>query len=809
MRHRDIWTFIVETLEEYQTALRVQRQHSALRASSAQNAPNEPPVGFPEDYIHDAMAEHPLLSSSASDDERAFIRESFLGVLRYEPLCDSLLQAYCDAMKRNRQDRYTMFLMAYLLVYRFNECGGSLLRSLFDRATSPIRICEFLTFLLDHERMITFAKPILTKSYADAYVESFVLGGTLYTQRSAIARDVLAYFEQKALNPLAAGGESTTSGGGAHPEENLLQGFADTTASSSAAPQKPSLHKTTASSSSAASRPTKQQAPQFTTVVRQRDEELKKIPPREVREMLHTIAPDKPPAIEVPPDGVIPLDGLRPSAKAPLTQPKGFKETARPMNLPRLVEEQRQREAAVYEPDPVMRGPRMGPAEVREVYATENIRQAKPIKATTTTIRREALLYRRRDEQEANAIAKKAQELRDDSEYQQWRATEEARVNAEREAKIAQRKLELMLGDEEARAARAKQEADNLQQAQEFRSAMSAWRDTAAAEASAERQRKVEFAEALRIQVAEATEAAQQGVRVQKRHIAEKVRTEKEENEVRVAVSLELERQRKAAMIAEIRAVHAQSVAMRAETIEKCREARRDADLGLLDGMSMDELYRKLAEVKQEHATLEATRRSKIIDHRTKQREELARLAERCETERYQFLDRKDREREERRAAAAAVADKVRAAEEAKLIELQAKLQEKRDSRKAVMDKRREEERLRNVAAMLVAGDAGAVESKKWAEMERGVTNRIMRDQSHTVRELKSERAKQTMMLGQREVNITAQVQTTRRRQQASDDTFHAKRETFVSDREREDQVRSEALAAMRQEKAAMRTRTA
>lgn len=795
MRHRELWKLIVESLEEYKSLLITPPPTGTTRPSA-------------EDYIADQINSQYEISA----DESSFARECFLGVLRYEKVCEGILQGFCDALKRNKQDRYTMYLIAYLFVYRFAEVSGRFLRSLMDKSTSTTRLAEYVGYLLDESKMTQYATPVLRQSYDDEYIRRFVIGN-IQKHHAEADRDVLQFYVSRATNPIQASQSIAAHSDDEDDEESRLptahQSVAGGGGKSVGGASATSPSRRSVASMRSSKAPTVAKAPNISQGgTSRRDLALRQVPPAHVREMLATVASPKPPAIEVPEDGIIPLDGPR-RQRDPLANPRadeGFVETERPMHRDRLLAEKKAREDAQFEADPVMRD-RLQPEDVREKFS--KLQSSAPsVKHTTASIRREELLYRRRDQRRDQELLRKAQEMRDDSEYQEWRQKQEDDARIERETRISERKLEMMLADEEARMAKVRQEQQNLASAADFRRTMTAWREAAATEDAAEAARKTKFAAQLRQEVQELTEAATRQVKNEKKASAVQVKTESQQNEMKAAATLELERQRKSALIAEIRTLQEQTLLLRPQAIEQAREARLK-ELGVMDTMSIDELRSKLCDVRNEHEELEQSRRLNFQNHRTNQRRELDTMLSRCQMERNLYLDQKSKERDERREQAATQASQQRAVEEVRLLELHEKLSKARQARKEVNDKRKEEERQRKVEAMLLAGDAGAMEAKKWAEMERGVNNRVLREQNASVRELKTDRTKLRMLSQQRESNIKLETVKHASARAQSDHKLTTKRALAEEDRAFDDNFKLAAIDAMRKERAAMRTRTA
>ena len=756
MRHRDLWVLVIEILESY-----------FLRVKLTSNVVTLPPEDHLDEHIYD---DGPLSANEAS-----FVRQCVLGVIRHQPALDGALCGFCDALKRNKQDRLSMYLIAYLLIFRYGELGGRFIRSLIDQSTSNIRLAEYLGYLLDKDMLLKHGMPHWTQHYDDGYVTDFLVGN-LMKHRQEASRDVLKVYLQKATNAALSNEEEGD-------EDSPVPGLRES-------PKR---------------RVTIAVAPRLSVGgTRLRDLELANVPPAEVREMAFTVPPEKPPRVTPVPDGVIPLNGLRPNREPTDYKMNAFVPTERPSNLQRLLKDQAERDESVFLPDPAMRN-RLQPGEVRAKLAPPE----QPVRTTAAAVRREQLLYKRRDEERLAILHKKEIEMRDDAEFQAWRRKEEDKAKTERDTLIAERKLLMMLSDEEAKASKARQEQSNQEVSRQFRHEMHETRSRVEQEKEEERRQKLRFATDLRQELSQQVEVAVAQVATTKKSAAAELKAEKQLNEQRVAIQLELERERKVSMIQEIKKIHAESVAMRSETIEKRRHEANAVDIGGIATMSYAELLEKLSEVKREQDDLESERREAIIKHRTQQRQQLNEMQAQCEAERRAYLEEKERQRSEKKRGEAEHAEQLRVAEESRLVELQAKLSEKREKRKEQERLRKEAERERKLSGQLLAGDASAVEWNNWRELERGQQNKVVSVQNSLVRHRSQEWMLRTLESQVREANISASTVKQATHRQMSDSQFAAKKTHVDVDTERDRTVLKSALEQMREEKKLMRTRTA
>lgn len=780
MRYRELWKLCEECVETYDLL------------------PKNACCTFDE-HIED------ILSSQVDiePEEIVFVKEAAGGVFRYRRFAELALTAYCDGMHRNRQDYVAMYLIAYLLVYRYDEIGGVPFRQLIHKSTANNRIAEFIQFLLSSEMLEAHAIPRWRTCYDDGYVDKVIVG-SLMRNKPDIEANVLSWYLEKATS-------IATGSGGAGMALNAAD-LGTTGASQPTIRLRAQL--------------TQPKSPQFSSKKQQQQraaasstshrQDLSLLPPMEVREMLHTKPLPKLPRIadncteeeracvEAARRGeklstlnpVVKTQNRRREKEIPFHE---FNAVERPSDMPRLLKEKTEREQAEVAQ---LQLNRPSPTRVRQQL--QAIATTVDVRTTNAALRREDIVYRRRLEEEEEELRRKEQALRDDSEYWAWRNKEEQRERVERETRIAQRKIDMMLADEEARAVRLKQQKRNQSISRQFRAENAHWREQFEREEQArveeQRRRAIELRDELKQDADEALARLQR----EKQQIVAEVKTQKQRDEMKVAMAFELERERKQQLIKEIKAVHERSIKIREEERERKRHVR-PVDVGQLVTMTYEELQDKLVEVKREQEELTERRREAILRSKDELRREQDEMRARIAQQRQRFRSEKETARTARRETAAEAAERQRAAEEAKIFELQEKLRSKREEREREQQARREEDRQRRLAAQLLAADAGAIEAEKWREMERGAQNTVVLAQNRRLQQNRVDRAIRRGTEALREKNIEATFEQHLSARRATDELLSTKRTIYLADKEHDEEVRKAAYAAMKVERDLMR----
>jgi len=667
------------------------------------------------------------------------------------------------------------------LHYRFEELGRHTFQTLINGAMSNNKLAELLELSTDREALQSFFVPCWTEVFDDFYVERHVIQGTMLRLKSEIEQ-VAQYYRHKASGVGETGKPATGSeiriatADSLHPSPSMLQGMVDSAGIDNLRPKPPEFKLFGFQQKEAERAAAKAAKP--------------KLPPYEVRVLENLRPPEKFARIadqctEAEKECIeAAKKGKKVSTLAPDVRDRNrererhipFKEftaTKTRETLPRLMEEQRLREAAARMPEPL---PRKGPEEVRDQLS--RVQDKVELKMTLAARQREYALYKKYDaEEEAHRMARE-QALRDDSEFVAWKRRMEAQDKAEREALIAQRKLDLMLGDQHAKDARRKQEAYNMSVSRQYRAEMDVWRGEFASECEKQVQEKRVAIETLRIALKQDPAAAVARVSKAKSAVAAAVKTESEENEKMVAVQMELEQERRRALIAEIKETHARFVERRRKERQTFLEKTSD-DLmtGKLQGMTIPELHEALRKQKEEFAVWEDAQRAKIVENREKRTMHAVESQKYIEEVRARRRSKKDLERDERDRIAEEARANAMALEEHKLAELQAKLQAKREERHNEAQKRRLEERQRRVAAQMLSADAGAIEAAKWQEMERGAQNSLLAKQNRRLADMRVVREVSHAETSRRETNLQRRHDDVHAKLEESDVGFFSKRE--------------------------------
>jgi len=781
-----------------------------------------------DEHIRDFLK--PLLSHrKVTEEEATFIRETTAGVLRYRPFLDATVAGYCAARKKNKQNGTSIAMLYYLCLFRFEELGPDAFRRIINKTLSNNRLAEMLELMLDEPALRAHVVPRWCGVFDDAYVENHVLG-TLRIIGPELA-EVAAYFREKASGVAATAGSVTggnrsrattaATGPGGVSFVDGHETFNATGASGTTAPHAPA-----GGEDGAAPSPPRPSFKLFGFQQREEEGTARKkkpaLPPAEVRALEAVGQREEFPKIAVKcTDGEkrcveLTKKGVRGASTldAETRQKnrerekripfKEFSATARPLQLPQLLEEERRRQEAEMRP---VTTDRPSPARVREKIAA--VQDRVEVKPTGAALLREFNLYKRREEAAEKARLRKEQEMRDDTEFREWKARMDAAEEAENARLVAQRKAELIAGDEAARATRQRLEKENLKRTRKDKVAMDKWRADAAAEAERERRRREARAAELRVELRDATDAALDNVAAAKKAEAAVARDESHRREQAVAVQLELEKQRKQQLIEEIKAAHAAFVKRQQEQHATMAERMANtAASGALEGMTIAQLRQKLADTKAEHKAWEEAQREKILASKQTAKSTIAERAAFVEAERRRAREQKERARLQREEAAATKAAAQQKREEQLAVTLDAKLEAQRAEKKHAQDDRRRQERERKVAAQLLSQDAGAMEALKWAEMERGKQNALLRAQNEALCERKRRDKLHAVEQSLRETNIAAKERQQRERLQVADSTFRTKRERAAREQAEDDEVRFAATKRMMEEARTLRALT-
>eukprot|EP00283_Hemiselmis_rufescens_P018177 CAMPEP_0173441814 /NCGR_PEP_ID=MMETSP1357-20121228/24157_1 /TAXON_ID=77926 /ORGANISM="Hemiselmis rufescens, Strain PCC563" /LENGTH=795 /DNA_ID=CAMNT_0014407417 /DNA_START=119 /DNA_END=2502 /DNA_ORIENTATION=+ len=343
------------------------------------------------------------------------------------------------------------------------------------------------------------------------------------------------------------------------------------------------------------------------------------------------------------------------------------------------------------------------------------------IRLNTAAVLREDALLRKKQEEEAALINKYESELRDDSEYYEWQAKMRELDERKRLEGVEQRRIQMLLTDENAKEARIQNERDNHRFAAEMRAesmAIKALHRAEKEEVLVLKQKLVEDIKESEKNVRPAMDAVVEQKMLMGMELREETRRLEEENKKRMAA----EEERRMDIVRQIKAL---------ECLPADRAAHFDPTTAsedskhLLEAMSMAELAERLAIEKDKAATREKEKRNEIVQSKQEREADLVSRVEQIRRIRdIRQQDAKEQRRRQQEKEAHEKAVKWRIRQEAQ-VELQAKIEERRKIRLDEEEKLKEEMRQIEIKKQFLAAGAAQVEEKKFKELEAGAERKL------------------------------------------------------------------------------------
>eukprot|EP01064_Diplonema_japonicum_P018202 TRINITY_DN26891_c0_g1_i1.p1 TRINITY_DN26891_c0_g1~~TRINITY_DN26891_c0_g1_i1.p1 ORF type:complete len:790 (+),score=247.71 TRINITY_DN26891_c0_g1_i1:82-2451(+) len=670
----------------------------------------------------------PLLDEDSED----FLQQVFYGTTRYRKMLEMAINKYQNVMRRMNDCFTPLLMIGYLAMFRVEELGMMGFRQLITGACSPSRISEFLSFLFTPSSTENFSTA-WRAIYDDTYVDN-----TLLDHIETYSDKMLELAET--FNKMASGLETmkqqqmggTRVGSGKQP--TVSQPF--------------NLSKHNG----------KKVAPPQETFTKPK-----------YRRPIEDCSEEKLAAIAAYKQGVQ-ASSLDKEAK----QKNREREEAKPVNAPSLAVLQRpsnmaemkaRRQAELEAEFTKQKTPCASPEAVKKRMERQPVENPK---LTTAALLREEHVYTKKQEEEEELLRRKAVEMRDDTEFRVWQQKMQDADDEDARNAVALRKVEMMLSDEEARIARKKEEQRKAKLASKIKEDIS----DKLTEVKELQQRQLEENKTL---VAMQAEISEQNVKKAKADLKEenatRARLIKEEDkllELKVAERLELELQRKADVIRQIREEGARlRMVLGADGSVTKKMFRRDYDpsstmgIGTLNEMSLIELQDKLMVVRQQHNEAVKLKREQIEKDRDDAKEKNERRLENVLKKRAEKRANCTAQRIMKQDERATLATEQAARDRIRLQALQAKLQEKREQRRGDEESRKDQDRKRRLEQQLKSADEGAIERKKWVEMERGLQNISKLRQLKGIEAAKIERLSEEKMKRQQETWVEANIQKT------------------------------------------------
>ena len=726
MTQRQVWAACVECIESFNSLTHTVDSHAA-----------------------EYLAKHAGAKGAATrldDDGEEFIRQVFYGCTRYKRMLDLCINSYLK-VKHRMNDCFTPLTMVlYFAMHRLDEIGVAAFSSLVSGAASQNTTAEFLSFVFDRESAAQHVLPHWKEVFDDAYVDDH-----LASHIDAYSEDVLDLCVS--LQGIAGSLEA-----------KKLEKINARPAAKEATVAKPFSFAETKKRTTSVHPPPDTDGQKRRRYRRPADDEGVE----HSEECIHKYKTSRKQAATLPPSV---LEENRKKEAAIPFKPPQLTSSGRPNNLA-TIQQRVENEERVAD-----RVPCRSVDEVRRRLARSPKEQPR---ITAAALLREEVVFLRQQQEAEEEMKKKIVQMRDDTEFREWQQRKQAEDEAAEKTLVRQRKVEMMLADEEARVARKREERKRARVAARVKVSIA----EGVGRMQEEKARALDDNRAFVAKQTEMLEAARLRslgqMREERVAKAKAVREEDQVLELKAAQNLELDMQRKAEIIRQIRAEERQrTTQVDEETGEVTRRQHRkefDPDttmgLGTLHEMSLTELRHALVEVRRTRGDAVARKRGEIEQARdgTKRahNERLTEVLKRREERRSAGMtERELRQRDER-----AVRGEREAKERVRLQALQAKLQEKRDSRLAGEEDRREQERQRALDRQLQAADGGAIERKRWVEKERGLQNTCKLRQAQGFAEVRKTKARQDGEHAQRETWLESQIASTQRKRRDQDSSL-------------------------------------
>jgi hypothetical protein len=423
----------------------------------------------------------------------------------------------------------------------------------------------------------------------------------------------------------------------------------------------------------------------------------------------------------------------------PAVQPFKLKTLERPTNLAKVTQEVEAARQAACNFDRKNRPP-VPPPKPKP--------GAGKVRLNSAAVLREDNVYKKKQEQEAAKLRAYEAELRDSSEFDEWRDRMRKEDQEAEAARVERRRVEALIADEAARESKLRQANDNKAVAIAARATASQGTVRRLKETAALRQAQRAVVAEVHSQ-RERPAMAVEEVRQAKLAAAAETRDEMERHSEIIAAERRAEEERRADLIKQIRAL---------ERVPKKRVVAFDPTyvppVGVLEQMSLAELRERLATAEAERKEEEAKRRQKIVEAKRSKEEDLKGRITRLSAMR----DLAAGDAQQRAEAAKRAEAEAEAARAVRLAEAQAQVHAKLEAKRAA--RLQEEARLAaeleriKVKAQFLGNDREAVERKAHLSQREGAQRDALVRQSAVVDAAEKRQSLVEKEMAQRRANL-------------------------------------------------------
>eukprot|EP01006_Ploeotia_vitrea_P063036 TRINITY_DN84836_c0_g1_i1.p1 TRINITY_DN84836_c0_g1~~TRINITY_DN84836_c0_g1_i1.p1 ORF type:complete len:759 (-),score=123.71 TRINITY_DN84836_c0_g1_i1:85-2361(-) len=635
-----------------------------------------PNVTTEDSHVEAFLRENKILDGR----ERVFIQQAVYGCVRYRALMEVIISAYLRICHRMKSNFNKYLLVGYLALLRLGELSMHDFRRLLSGMLTASNNAEYLRFIFNLENV----QEHFMKGWLQLYDEEWIQDNLIdhikqfHDEIHELAEDMEDFVE--ARKKKAQGVKETKQTTVVQPFKNLTK-------------PRPRLL------------PEPEVLPTYERPVRPKDmstlEAQAAIQAFKVGKKISTVS-----AEVAQQNRIAEQESVRKS-RAP-------KLTVRPSKLETI---QQQVEQDIQRSMVPEFSTFKSPEEVRrELELAE--KKAPVVKTTNTVILREDAFYKKQEEEELRQLRKKEDALRSSTDFKEWQQAMAAQDEIEKNAKIARRKVEMQITDENAKEAKRQQIEDNKHYARQYREIHTQLLDRNKQEEEEKLLEKQQHCIDQERQLKDHVQAAKSALVETRKTGAAAVKKESQQNEIRLAQLMELERQKRQEIIKEIRAME------KSRPNHGVYKADFDPNAkvgnGMLNEMSLAELREELKKVRAEKAAEEQAVRTRIANDKvnaaTLNEQRLQHITQNRELVRQTRMI----QREERRAEEARRKEIQRQKEEVEIQDLQQKLARRRQEKQEAETERKRMEKERKIKAQLLSADKAAIEFKKWEEMEKG-----------------------------------------------------------------------------------------